>query len=413
MSSFSKQSEEEEEETGLLGHYSLDPLLYDPVSDLRKYSEPRTPESTCENYDIPINKIATRCTPVHKPIEMPKFPYTVQSPHKDHRIMDPEKVLREFGASQILSHPSSAELPPGILAKPMRKEENVKNQWLEESVRKTPVRFKIELPQNFVPTKKEMDELRKSFLSSASTRESKDQVDLSTVVPKCVVDMDNITKPIEGFNPGRSRNMTTWSNQQLLYHNQHRVQRHNITNRFQESIRSVAHTKANRYGESFTLLGNSVSAQGYSHHEENRNHMHNPHYSYPLHMENTTATPDMTSCSVDINAVPWHCTAGWTPQCTQPTYQLSQSYNGESMSYALEPGFYGEHSLASTGSYPSVAYLQKLWGVHSGDTQMPYAPNPSSSYMAAFWRNPGSHRQMKEQTHRQDYPYYNTASKGF
>jgi len=414
MSSFSKASEEEWDEAEH-GGLPPNPLLYDPVSDFRTFAEPTTPGSSCEDYEIP-----EKCSPVHTPTivhETPQFPYTVQSPHKDHRIMDPAQVLREFGASQILAKPQRTERPPGISTDSTRKEQGSKNHRLKEpSMQTSPADFKIGLPQNFVATPQQLEDLRNSFMSAASVRESSERT-ARNVMPNRVDYNQGHNKHLDGFNNGRLRNLTTTTNQQFLYHSRLRAQRHVTAKHTQESIRPVVHLEGNCYGESFPLQ-NSLSSRVLTHLEENnKKFLLNPHQytsvstSYPMSM-NSTTIPEINNYNLDPNAVSWPGIEGWASHCAQPSYHLSQSFDRESMGYGVEPSLYGKHNLAHAGSMiPSDAYLRKLWGVTPGETQLPYAPSPNSNNMSAFWTNPSPHSQIKEQVLSQSgYPFYNSVN---
>lgn len=417
MSSFSKASEDEEDEAEH-DDLPLNPLLYDAVSDFRKYSGPSTPESTCEDYEI-LDKNWDKSSSVHTPRrvhETPQFPYTVQSPHKDHRILDPAQVLREFGASQILDQPQRTELPPGISTKAIRKEQSSQSQRLKEPAKQTPAEFKIGLPQNFVATPQQLEDLRNSFLSTADAREWPIERTARNAASNRAGYAQSHNKQLDGFN-GRTQNLSDSTNQQLLYNSRQRVQRHVTTKHTQESIAPVVHVDGNCFGESLPLQ----NARVHTHLEENNKQLLlNPQQytsistGYPLSMNNTTV-PDLASCNLDPNALPWPCNAGWPSHCAQPSYHFSQSFNRESMGYAVEHGFYGEHNLNPAGSIiPPVAYLRKLWGMRAGETQLPYAPSPNSNSMNAFWSNQGPHSQIKEQGQSQDgYSFYNMVGKGF
>jgi len=417
MSSFSKASEEEWEEAEH-GRLPPNPLLYDPVSDFRTFAEPITPGSSCEDYEI-----QEKCSSVHTPTivhETPQFPYTVQSPHKDHRIMDPAQVLREFGASQILAKPQRTERPPGIYTESTRKVQGSKNRRLKESSMQTsPTEFKIGLPQNFVATPQQLEDLRKSFMSAASAREPSGRT-ARNVIPNRVGYNQSNNKRLDGFNNRRLHNSTATTNQQFVYHSRHRAQRHVTAKHTQESIRPVAHLEGNCYGESIPIQ-HSLSSRVHTQLEENNSKfLLNPQQytsistSYPLSMNNTTV-PEINNCNLDPNALPWPGITGWASHCAQPAYHYSQSFDRESMGYAVEPGLYGKHNLAHAGSMlPSVAYLRKLWGVPPSESQLPYAPSPNSNNVSAFWSNPGPHSQIKEQLLSQDgYPFYNSVTCDF
>jgi len=416
MSSFSKASEEEWEEAEH-GGLPPNPLLYDPVSDFRTFAEPATPVSSSEDYEIP-EKDSEKCSSVHTPSivhEAPQFPYTVQSPHKDHRILDPARVLREFGASQILAKPQRTERPSGISTESTKKKQGSKNQRLKEpSMQTSPAEFKIGLPQNFVATPQQLEDLRNSFMSAATVREPSEMTARSAIPNREGYNQSH-NKHLDGYSNEGLNNLTTPRNQQFLYHSRHRAQRHVSTKRRQESIRPMVHLEGNYYGESLPLQ-NSLSSRVHTHFEENnKKFLLNPQQytsistSYPLSMNNNTTVPEINNCKLDPNAVPWPGIASWASHCAQPSYHLSQSFERESMGYAVEPGFYGKQNLTHTGSIiPSVAYIRKLWGVTPGETQLPYAPSPSSNNMSAFWTNPSPHSQIKEQLQNQDgYPFYN------
>jgi len=279
----------------------------------------------------------------------------------------------------------------------------------------SPADFKIGLPQNFVATPQQLEDLRKSFMSAASAREPSERTARNDI-PNRVGYNQSHKKHLDGFNNGRLHNLTTSTNQQFVYHSRQRAQRHVTAKHTQESIRPVGHLEVNYYGESLPLQ-NSLRSRVHAHLEENnKKFLLNPQQytsistGYPLSMNNTTV-PEINHCSLDPNAVPWPGITGWASHCAQPSYHYSQSFDRESMGYAVEPS-YGKHSLAHASSMvPSVAYLRKLWGVAPGENQLPYAPSPNSNNMSAFWTNPGPHSQIKEQVLSQDgYPFYNSVN---
>jgi len=389
------------------------PLFYDAVSDFRSYSEPTTPESSCGEYETAENN-SERYSSVRtgsKVHEAPQFPYTVQSPHEDHRILDPAQVLREFGASQLLAQPKRNGLPPGISTESNGKIQGRRNQTFKERAKQTD--FKIGLPQNFVATPQQLEDLRNSFLSAANERESSGRTARYIDHNRTCYNQSN-HKHLDGLNNRRFQKVTTPTNQHLLYHSRQRFQSHVVGKHTQELIQPLV----SRYGDSLPFQ-NSLSALALTHFEKNnKKHLqHSQQYrsistGYPLSM-NSTTVPDLNSCNLDPNAMPWPGTSGWASHCAQPSYHLSQSLNRESNGCAMEPGSYSESNFVTADSmFSPVAYLRKLWGVRPGQTQFSYAPSPNSNNLSAFWStNQRSHSQIKEHAQSQDgYPFYSAVN---
>jgi len=394
------------------------PLLYDAVSEFSSYSEHTTPKSSSVEYEIADHNLE-RYSSVHtKNIahEMPQFPYTVQSPHKDHRILDPAQILREFGASHLLDHPERTEFPSRISVVPSGKKHGSKNKRLKQPVKQTPAEFKIGLPQNFKPTPQQLEDLRNSFLSVASESKSSGRA-VRNIVQNRAGNNQVHNQHLDVFENRRLDDVTTPTNQQLFYHSWQQKQSYVIGRHTQETtIRPIVHLQGSHHGDSLRLQ-NSLSALAHIHLEEKNKKplQHTQQYtsiSTPYRMSmNNTPVPDLNSRNLS-NTASWQGTADWAYRCGQQPYQLSQSLNHGSMGCALESESYGEHNLSPTDSIiPPLAYPRRLWGARPGEAQLSYVPRSKSNNRSTFWGKKAPPCQIKEYALSQDgYSFYNSVN---